>query len=242
MHADLASSGDVPMRIRTLPVLMAGLLAAVPLLAWSAGSGSSGGGSSFSAPRAMTPDEQARDAYNQGVRGVKQADKYAKAAAEATDEKKKAKSLEKAQKQYAKAREYFVAAAQLKDGMHEAWNYIGYTSRKLGEYDNALTAYDQALRIKPAFPEAIEYRGEAYLALNRLEDAKGAYMSLFRDARPLADQLMVAMKQWIVDRRASAGDVDTAHVDEFARWIDERATIATQTASLATGAMTLSWH
>ena len=229
------------MRNSTLPVLIAGVIAALPLSAWSAGSGSSGGGS-ISAPREMTPDEQARSAYNQGVRGVKQADRHDKAAAEATDEGKKSKSFEKAQKQYSKAREYFVATVRLKPGMHEAWNYVGYTSRKLGEYDNALTAYDEALRLEPAYAAAIEYRGEAYLALGRLEDAKGAYMALFRDSRPLADQLMVAMKQWVTDRRTNAGTVDTAHVDEFARWIDERATIASQTASLATGGTSLAWN
>jgi tetratricopeptide (TPR) repeat protein len=230
------------MRMRTLPVLIAGLLAMLPSLVWGAGGGSSGTGGSFSAPREMTPEEQARSAYNQGVRSVKQADKYSKAAMEATSEEKKAKSLEKAQKQYAKARDYFVAAVRLKAEMHEAWNYIGYTSRKLGEYDHALTAYDEALRLKPTYAEAIEYRGEAYLALNRLDDAKGAYMSLFRDARPLADQLMVAMKQWVTDRRANAGALDAGHVDEFARWIDERATIASQTASLAVGGKSLAWN
>jgi tetratricopeptide (TPR) repeat protein len=229
------------MRNCALRVLIAGVIAALPLLAWSAGSGSSGGGS-FSAPREMTPEEQARSAYNQGVRGVKQADKYAKSAAAATDAGKKAKSLEKAQKQYSKAREHFVAVVRLKAEMHEAWNYIGYTSRKIGDYDNALAAYNEALRLQPTFAEAIEYRGEAYLALDRLEDAKGAYMSLFREARPLADQLMVAMKQWVTDRRANAGTVDAAHVDEFARWIDERATIASQTASLATPGTSVSWN
>jgi hypothetical protein len=69
--------------------------------------------------------------------------------------------------------------------------------------------------------------------LNRLEDAKGAYMSLFRDARPLADQLMIAMKQWVVMRRADASGVAVADVDSFASWVDERGAIASQTASLS---------
>lgn len=229
------------MRIRSVPVLIFAVLAALPLLAWGQGGGSSGGGS-FSAPREMTPEEQAKAAYNQGVRGVKQADKSSRAAAEAAGEDKKARALEKAQKQYSKAREYFVAAVRLRPQMHEAWNYVGYTSRKIGDFDNALAAYDEALRLNPAYVEAIEYRGQAYLALNRIEDAKNAYMSLFRDARPLADQLMGAMRQWVSDRRAHAGGVDTAQVDEFSRWIDERATIASQTASLATGAPTVAWN
>jgi tetratricopeptide (TPR) repeat protein len=222
-------------------VLIAGFLAVLPAIAWSNGGGGSGGGS-FSAPREMTPAEQAREAYNQGVRAVKQADKSGKAAAEAANEEKKAKALEKAQKQYGKAREYFVAAVRLRPEMPEAWNYVGYTSRKLGDYDNALAAYAEALRLKPDYADAIEYRGEAYLGLDRIDDAKAAYMSLFAQARPLADQLMAAMKQWVVDRRANAGDADAAKVDEFARWINERSTIAAQTASLAVGRSSLAWN
>jgi tetratricopeptide (TPR) repeat protein len=190
--------------------------------------------------RQMTPEEQAKAAYNQGVRAVKQADKLAKAADEATDEKKKTKSADKARRQYQNARGYFAAAAQRKPGMYEAWNYVGYTSRKLGEYDKALAAYDESLRLNPSYAEAIEYRGEAYLALNRIEDAKNAYMQLFRDARPLADQLMTAMQRWVGERRAAGAP--SAEVDALAQWIDERSNIARQTASLAIDAPVPHWN
>jgi tetratricopeptide (TPR) repeat protein len=196
------------------------------------GGGAPSGGGSFNMPeRQMTPEEQAKAAYNQGVRAVKAADKLAKTADEATDEKKKAKALDKAKRQYENARGYFAAALQRKDTMHEAWNYVGYTSRKLGEYDKALQAYDQALRLSPSYGEAIEYRGEAYLGLNRIEDAKGAYMQLFQSSRPLADQLMAAMQKWVTERRAAGNTA--AEVDALAQWIDERSNIARQTASLA---------
>jgi len=204
--------------------------------AFAAGGGSSGGGnSSFNMPeRQLTPEEQAKQAYNQGVRAVKAADKLSKAADEATDEKKKTKALDKAKRQYENARGYFAAALQRQQTMHEAWNYVGYTSRKLGEYDKALQAYDEALRLNPTYGEAIEYRGEAYLGLNRIDDAKNAYMQLFQSSRPLADQLMTAMQKWVTDRRA-AGNA-APEVDALAQWIDERSNIARQTASLATDA------
>ena len=196
------------------------------------GGGAPSGGGSFNMPeRQMTPEEQAKAAYNQGVRAVKAADKLAKAADEATDEKKKTKALDKAKRQYDNARGYFASALQRKVDMYEAWNYVGYTSRKLGDYDKALQAYDEALRLNPSYGEAIEYRGEAYLGLNRIDDAKNAYMQLFQSSRPLADQLMAAMQKWVTDRRA-AGNA-APEVDALAQWIDERSNIARQTASLA---------
>ena len=220
-------------------IVLAILMASPVVLA---NGGNSGGGGSFDAPRQMSPDDEAKAAYSRGVRIVKDADKAAQAASEATDEKKKAKLVEKSHKLYENARGYFGAALQRKQTMYEAWNYVGYTSRKLGEYDKALAAYGEALRLNPNYNEAIEYRGEAYLALNRLEDAKGAYMSLFRDARPLADELMAAMQKWLSNRRADAAGVAAADVDAFAQWIDERTTIAQQTASLAVDGATAHWN
>jgi tetratricopeptide (TPR) repeat protein len=120
--------------------------------------------------------------------------------------------------------------------MHEAWNYIGYTSRKLGDYDKALAAYDQALRLKPDYAEAIEYRGEAYLWMNRLEEAKKAYMELFKDQRQMANELMAAMEQWVKARSTDAAGVAAADIESFSKWVSERGTIAQQTASLATDA------
>ena len=53
---------------------------------------------------------------------------------------------------------------------------MGFAYRKTGDYAKALEMYDKALALQPGFPDAIEYRGEAYLALNRIDDAKQAYL------------------------------------------------------------------
>jgi tetratricopeptide (TPR) repeat protein len=229
------------MRIAAIGLGVLVALGSGAALASGSGGGAPSGGGSFNMPeRQLTPEEQAKQAYNQGVRAVKAADKLAKTADEATDEKKKAKALDKAKRQYENARGYFASALQRKADMYEAWNYVGYTSRKLGEYDKALQAYDEALRLNPSYGAAIEYRGEAYLALNRIDDAKNAYMTLFSSSRPLADELMAAMQKWVTDRRA-AGNA-APEVDALAQWIDERSNIARQTASLATDAPVLhSW-
>src|SRR5262249_23273081 len=122
----------------------------------------------------------------------------------------------------------------------EAWNYLGYTRRKLGDYDSALTAYDRALALKPSFPEAIEYRGEAYLRMKRLDDAKKAYLDLFADDRKLADKLLGSMKSWLDTQRPAGGDA--AGVEEFGKWIQERSQIAGQTAALTREGAGASWR
>jgi tetratricopeptide (TPR) repeat protein len=219
----------------TACVVLAGVADAQP------GGGSSGGGG-YSAPqREITPEDRAQAAFRQGVRAVKQADKQAKAAAEAASEAKQAKAQERARRDYEKAREAFTATVQQAPQNHDAWNYLGYTSRKLGHYNDSLAAYDEALRLKADFAEAIEYRAETYLALDRLEDAKGEYMKLFRDARPMADQLMAAMRQWIAQRRSNPGDLGAADIEAFAQWVEERAQVAQQTASLAVTAAQSAW-
>lgn len=209
---------------------------ALPLVVLGAGGGGMDGGSmggGMPSSRAQTPEEMAKNAYNDGVKAVKQAKKYEEDLAEVKDDKK-AKASERVRKQYEKARGYFANAVAKQASMYEAWNYVGFTSRKLGEYDKALAAYDEALRLKSDYAEAIEYRGEAYVWLNRMEDAKKAYMDLYRDSRDLANQLMGVMKQWVTERRANGQGVSSSDIDAFAKWVDERATIAQQTASLAT--------
>ncbi len=44
-----------------------------------------------------------------------------------------------------------------------AWNYIGFSHRKLDRFDQALAAYNKALAIKPDHRGANEYLGELYL-------------------------------------------------------------------------------
>ena len=54
----------------------------------------------------------------------------------------------------------------------DGFNYLGFSYRKVGDYDNALKYYGRALELDPKHRGAHEYLGEAYLELNRLEDAK----------------------------------------------------------------------
>jgi tetratricopeptide (TPR) repeat protein len=119
---------------------------------------------------------------------------------------------------------------------------VGYANRKLGHYDEALAAYGKALTIKPGYADALEYRGEAYLALNRIPDAQQAYLDLYAGNRTLAGKLLTAMKNWVADQRArSAGDT-AANLDDLDKWIQERTQIAGQTAALTRAGTAASWR
>ena len=214
-------------------------LAAIAPAAWS------NGGGSMSMPdirsREQTPQDKAKDSYNAGVRDVKKADKYQASAAELTDARKKEKALHEAQEYYSSALAKFKQALQNDPRMPEGWNYVGYSSRKLGNYEVALSAYEQALTLRPGYPDALEYRGEAFLGLNRVADAQQAYLDLFAGNRALADKLLAAMKSWVEAQRSSAA-ADTNAVGELDKWIQERTAIAAQTASLTREGAALSWQ
>jgi tetratricopeptide (TPR) repeat protein len=196
---------------------------------------------SMSMPRVESPADKARDAYNDGVRYVKRGDKALDAAAHATDAGKKDKATQEAHDAYAAARGKFQEAVQQDPRLAEAWNYYGYTSRKLGSYDDALEAYGKALALKPGYPDALEYRGEAYLALNRVDDAKQSYLDLYAGNRALAGKFLAAMKGWASAQRSGAG-ANGANLDELDKWIQEREQIAGQTAALTRAGTAASWH
>lgn len=45
----------------------------------------------------------------------------------------------------------------------DAYNYLGYSSRWMGQYDAAFAAYGKALALDPKHKGALEYSGKAYL-------------------------------------------------------------------------------
>lgn len=57
-------------------------------------------------------------------------------------------------------------------GNADAWNYIGFSKRKLGDYDGALAAYRKALAIDPEHRGALEYLGELYLQMGDVASAR----------------------------------------------------------------------
>jgi tetratricopeptide (TPR) repeat protein len=205
-----------------------------------------GGGMSMpstqSPSRMGSPEQQARELYNDGVGYVKKADKADVEAAQASDAGRKERAQRESHDRYTAALGRFAQSLRLDQQRYEAWNYVGYTSRKLGHYDDALAAYDRALALKPGYPDAIEYRGEAYLAVHRLDEAKKAYLDLFAGNRALADKLLTAMKGWVTTQHAAPAGDNAASVDELDKWIQERTQIAAQTAALTRAGTATAWR
>ena len=209
-----------------IPLTLAALLLAPAVLQ------AAGGTPKEEPPQVMTPEEQAVVDYNEGLEHRDRAWKLEEeaAAAEGAAAEKKAN---KARKAYDDAIRSFRAAVRQKPDFHEAWSSLGYALRKTGDYEASLAAYDRALKLDANYVEAIEYRGEAYLGLDRVEDAKAAYMQLFQMDRDRAAELMTAMKRWLEERREDAGGVPAETIEGFATWVEERSELVAQVGTLA---------
>jgi tetratricopeptide (TPR) repeat protein len=203
-------------------------------------SGSAAPSPSSSTP-GMTPEQQAIQAYNSGIEHRDKGQKLDLKAATEQGQSRQRSELQ-AFGEYEKALNDFRKAAGFAPRMYQAYNGMGYAYRKTRDYAKALEMYDKALELQPGFPEALEYRGEAYLGMNQVEDAKKAYLQLFASDRKQADILMEAMNAWVTAQKAKPTGVDAATVSAFEAWIKERATLAQQTVQMALVLPQSSWR
>jgi tetratricopeptide (TPR) repeat protein len=129
------------------------------------------------------------DAYGDVVKGGKEADKGKK---------------DNADKRYRRALERSRMAVQLDSTYFEAWNLIGFTSRKLGDYPNSFSAYRVALRLKPDFALAHEYYGEGLLETGDLEGARAQLEALRTNGTPeQIAQLETAVAKFVASHPTS---------------------------------------
>ena len=114
----------------------------------------------ISAGSDSTPKKVKSD-YDKAVQSIKFAKKY----------EKKGK-LEKAKKRYAKAQKLLLKSNKEKPLQADTLNYLGFTTRKLGDYENGEKYYLLGLEIDPNHKGINEYLGELYVATNRMDLAK----------------------------------------------------------------------
>jgi tetratricopeptide (TPR) repeat protein len=187
---------------------------------------------SFSSPSTPKPDVAAQKAYKQAMKYLDKARQYEAAAAAAGNPDKRAKEMEKVGDAYSRALDEFTEALSNKGDMVEAWDNVGLVHLRLGAYRESIDDYDHALVLRPGLMDAIEHRAEAYLAVDRVEEVRSAYMDLYSHAPDLAAQLMAAMQKWLSDHEADARGMRPADVAAFGKWLSERDGIAKQAASL----------
>lgn len=112
--------------------------------------GSDGGGSN-----------KTKSNYDKAVSLIKSAKKYEKKGKE-----------EKATKNYKKAQKLLIKSNTQTPNKANTLNYLGFTTRKLGDYENGEKFYLQGLEIEPNHNGINEYLGELYVVTNRLNLAK----------------------------------------------------------------------
>ena len=80
--------------------------------------------------------------------------------------------LEKAKKRYQKAQKFLIKSNKEKPNKADTLNYLGFTTRKLGDFEGGEKYYLQGLEINPKHKGINEYLGELYVATNRIDLAK----------------------------------------------------------------------
>jgi len=113
-----------------------------------------------SSTQETTGDPKKVSEYNMAVKFIKKAIKY--------DKKGKTK---KAKKQFEKALKYLYIANEKKPDA-DVFNYLGFATRKLGDYKNAEIYYKLGLSLDPNHFGINEYLGELYVNTNRIDKAK----------------------------------------------------------------------
>ena len=139
-------------------ILALSLLSFITTNVFSAGSSGGDGGSSAT-----------KTNYEKAVVHIKSAKKH----------EKKGK-LEKAKQSYTKAQKLLIKSNEKKPNKPDTLNYLGFTTRKLGDFENGEKYYLQGLALDPKHKGINEYLGELYvatkrhnLAIERLEVLKG---------------------------------------------------------------------
>ena len=113
---------------------------------------------SYSAGSSDDSSSKVKSNYDKAVTIIKSAKKY----------EKKGKT-EKAIKRYEKAQKLLIKSNNKNPNVADTLNYLGFTTRKLGDYDTGEKYYLQGLEIEPNHVGINEYLGELYVVTNRMD-------------------------------------------------------------------------
>ncbi len=125
--------------------LLTSLIVSAFLISNSLAAGSGDGGSS-----------KTKTKYDMAVTHIKAAKNF-----------EKKDKLKKAEKSYKKAQKLLLQSNKKFPNKADTLNYLGFTTRKLGDFENGEKYYLQGLAINPYHIGINEYLGELYVATNR---------------------------------------------------------------------------
>ena len=136
---------------------------------------------SFAAGSSDSSSSSSETKYDMAVTHIKVAKKF--------EEKDK---IEKAKKRYEKAQKLLLQSNKKYPNKADTLNYLGFTTRKLGDFEKGEKYYLQGLKIDPKHIGINEYLGELYgatnrhnLAVERLEVLKGCNCKEYDDLQAI---------------------------------------------------------
>ena len=112
--------------------------------------------SSYAAGSSDSGSSKTKTKYDMAVTHIKAAKNF-----------EKKDKLDKAKKSYLKAQKLLVQSNKNYPNKADTLNYLGFTTRKLGDFENGEKFYLQGLKIDPKHIGINEYLGELYVATNR---------------------------------------------------------------------------
>ena len=112
--------------------------------------------SSYAAGSSDSGSSKTKTKYDMAVTHIKAAKNF-----------EKKDKLEKAKKSYLKAQKLLVQSNKNFPNKADTLNYLGFTTRKLGDFENGEKFYLQGLKIDPKHTGINEYLGELYVATDR---------------------------------------------------------------------------
>ena len=112
--------------------------------------------SAFAAGSSDSGSSKTKTQYDMAVSHIKAAKKI-----------EKKDKIVKAKKKYEKAQKLLIQYNKKFPNKADTLNYLGFTTRKLGDYENGEKYYLQGLAIDPNHKGINEYLGELYVATNR---------------------------------------------------------------------------
>ena len=112
--------------------------------------------SSYAAGSSDSGSSKTKTKYDMAVTHIKAAKNF-----------EKKDKLEKAKKSYLKAQKLLIQSNKNFPNKADTLNYLGFATRKLGDFENGEKFYLQGLKIDPKHIGINEYLGELYVATNR---------------------------------------------------------------------------